>query len=322
MKTNTPLVSICCIAYNHEKYIRQTIEGFLMQVTAFPIEILIHDDASLDNTANIIREYEEMHPELILPIYQKENQYSKGIKINATFLYPRARGKYIALCEGDDYWIDPYKLQKQVDILERNPRCGLVFTRFAVVDENNNYTGEYKGKTWDGHVFFAMQKSPIASTLTSVIRNEALVPLRKRIMNENLWFVMDIWYWQQIALKWEIHGMDEITAVYRVHSGGITKRPNNDLGRRVTLIVIDVYNVLLNEHKDIKISLKNKMIIADRFIYSYFALIKNNDRSSYRLIAKKLLVKHNWLVFGLFTLFPRIMRSLIWKIKPTFNKID
>ena len=113
--TTKPIVSICCITLHHEKYIRDAIEGFLMQKTSFPIEILIHDDASTDDTANIIREYEEKFPNIIKPIYQTENQYSKGISISATYQFPRALGKYIALCEGDDYWTDPLKLQKQVD---------------------------------------------------------------------------------------------------------------------------------------------------------------------------------------------------------------
>lgn len=113
-KNITPIVSISCITYNHEDYIRDAIEGFLMQKTTFPVEILIHDDASTDKTADIIREYEKKYPHLIKPIYQTENQYSKGIGVSATYQYPRANGNYITLCEGDDYWTDPYMLQKQV----------------------------------------------------------------------------------------------------------------------------------------------------------------------------------------------------------------
>lgn len=114
------MVSICCIVYNHESYIRQCLDGFIMQKTNFVYEIVIHDDASTDKTAEIIREYEAKYPNIIKPIYQKENQYSKGIQISATYNLPRAKGKYIALCEGDDYWTDPLKLQKQVDFLEIN----------------------------------------------------------------------------------------------------------------------------------------------------------------------------------------------------------
>ena len=117
-----PLVSINCITYNHKQYIRDAIEGFLMQITNFPVEILIHDDASTDGTVEIIREYEKQYPWLIKPVYQTENQYSKHnsfISISK-IQYGRALGKYIAFCEGDDYWTDHYKLQKQVDFLESN----------------------------------------------------------------------------------------------------------------------------------------------------------------------------------------------------------
>jgi len=113
-----PLVSIDCITYNHAPYLRQCLEGIMMQKTDFSFEVLIHDDASTDGTQDIIREYEAMYPDVIKPIYQTENQYSKGLSISRTFNFPRARGRYVALCEGDDYWIDPYKLQKQVDFLE------------------------------------------------------------------------------------------------------------------------------------------------------------------------------------------------------------
>lgn len=116
----SPLVSIICNTYNHVDYIRQCLDGFLMQKTTFPIEILVHDDASIDGTADIVREYEALYPDLIKPIYQNVNQYSKGVKVTLEYQYSRAKGKYIALCEGDDYWTDSLKLQKQVDFLERN----------------------------------------------------------------------------------------------------------------------------------------------------------------------------------------------------------
>jgi glycosyltransferase involved in cell wall biosynthesis len=116
-----PLVSISCITFNHAPYIRGALESFLSQKTTFPFEVLIHDDASTDGTAEIIQEYELKYPNLIFPLYQKQNQYSMGIKMfSVIYNFPRARGKYFALCEGDDYWIDSLKLQKQVDFLENN----------------------------------------------------------------------------------------------------------------------------------------------------------------------------------------------------------
>ncbi|MCQ2053817.1 MAG: glycosyltransferase [Fibrobacter sp.] len=132
-----PLVSILCATYNQEKYIAQTIEGFLIQKVDFPIEIIIHDDASTDGTADIVRKYEAEHPDLIKGIYQTENQYSKKVPIWNTFIYPKATGKYFAECEGDDYWTDPSKLQRQVDFLESHPDYILSHTAFKYYDQNN-----------------------------------------------------------------------------------------------------------------------------------------------------------------------------------------
>ncbi|MDD6040514.1 MAG: glycosyltransferase [Clostridia bacterium] len=130
-----PLVSICCTAYNHEKYLAQTLESFLSQRCDFAYEILIHDDVSTDRTADIIREYAARYPHIIRPMFQTQNQYSRGVPINETFNFPRARGKYIALCEGDDYWCDPDKLQRQIAHMESDPGCTFCFTNGYVHDE-------------------------------------------------------------------------------------------------------------------------------------------------------------------------------------------
>lgn len=138
---NTPLVSICCITYNHAQFIRKCLDGFLMQKTDFPIEILIHDDCSTDGTTEIIREYEAKYPDLIFPLYEEENQYQQGKAAEIDlYNYRRARGKYIAYCEGDDYWTDLLKLQKQVDFMEANPEYSVCWHRSKqfIVE-----TGEY-----------------------------------------------------------------------------------------------------------------------------------------------------------------------------------
>lgn len=122
------LVSVVCLSYNHEKYIRDALDGFVMQKTNFGFEVIIHDDASTDNTIVIIKEYAEKYPDIIKPIFEKENQYSKpgGDILGKTIM--ACQGKYLAFCEGDDYWIDPNKLQKQVDYLEEHPECSLCCT--------------------------------------------------------------------------------------------------------------------------------------------------------------------------------------------------
>ena len=143
-----PLVSICCTAYNHELYITEAIESFLMQETDFPFEVLVHDDCSTDDTANIIREYEKKYPNIIKPIYQKENQYSKGVKITPIVI-KKSVGKYIALCEGDDYWTDLFKLQKQVDFLEENDDYVITYASVEAFNENGKIKNYIGGVTWD-----------------------------------------------------------------------------------------------------------------------------------------------------------------------------
>ena len=155
-----PLVTIRCITYNHEPYIRQCLEGFVMQKTTFPFEAVVHDDASTDGTAEIIREYAEKYPDIIKPIYETENQYSKHNGSLTKIMNAHMRGKYIAICEGDDYWTDPLKLQKQVDFLESHPECSMCFHRSHELLEDvkvplvfshlreGYYTGEDVLETW------------------------------------------------------------------------------------------------------------------------------------------------------------------------------
>ncbi len=136
-----PLVSICCLTYNHEPFIRDALDGFLAQKTNFPYEILIYDDASTDRTQDIIREYAAGWPDLIRPILQTENQYSKGVtNPSGAFNFPRVRGKYIAMCEGDDYWTDPHKLQMQVDFLEKHPDCTLCIHSARVLTIDGSFS--------------------------------------------------------------------------------------------------------------------------------------------------------------------------------------
>lgn len=148
---NTPVVSIICNTYNHEKYVADAIESFLIQKTDFPIEILIHDDASTDNTANIIKQYENKYPNIIKPVYQVENQYSKGDSIISKIQYNRILGKYTALCEGDDYWDDPFKLQKQFDILEKHPEINLSAHAAKIVSsDTKKVIGKISPQNYDG----------------------------------------------------------------------------------------------------------------------------------------------------------------------------
>ena len=132
-------VTIWCLAYNHEKYIRNTLEGFVLQKTNFKYEVLVHDDASTDGTAAIIEEYADKFPDVIRPIYEKENQYSKGVNMSQEILLPNARGKYIAYCEGDDYWCDTEKLQIQFNLMEKYPEVSLCVHKVQCINENGTF---------------------------------------------------------------------------------------------------------------------------------------------------------------------------------------
>ena len=209
-----PLVSISCITYNHENYIRNAIEGFLMQKTTFPVEILIHDDASTDKTAEIVREYEKKYPQLIKPIYQTENQYSKNNALIGRIQRERAVGKYYAACEGDDYWIDPYKLQKQVDYLEKNQNVSFVASNFIIYNEATNRS---KKVSIPNRINFEilLKKKNLIPTLTTCIKSEYLFsyireidPIKKK------WPVGDYPLWLYLSLKGEVGIINDFTAVY------------------------------------------------------------------------------------------------------------
>ena len=166
------VVSILCAAYNHEDYIAQALEGFVKQKTNFKFEAIVHDDASTDNTAEIIKDYASRYPDIIKTVLQKENQYSKGLKYLHNSMHPLARGKYIAMCEGDDYWTDPYKLQKQLEFMEKHPECSVSYHAAELFDVRvNKKTGEIRmfNETYilteDKLFFFIGEVAPTASLM-------------------------------------------------------------------------------------------------------------------------------------------------------------
>ena len=131
-------VSIFCLCFNHEQYIERCLDSFLNQKVDFNVEIIIHDDASNDNSIEIIKRYQKNYPSIIKPIFEKENQYSKGINIENSIMPKYAKGKYIAICEGDDYWTDPYKLAIQVEMFKQFDHCTYVVHKTKCVDLKDN----------------------------------------------------------------------------------------------------------------------------------------------------------------------------------------
>lgn len=172
-----PLVSISCIAFNHEKYIRECLESLLSQETTFPVEILIHDDASLDGTPVIIREYEKQYPSLIKAVYQEENKWSKNKKITLEYNIPRAQGDYISFCECDDKWINVEKIQHQFNFLTAHQEFvahshNVLFVNLITsmsrpfgICENREMTFEELYGGWPYHSASLMVRSDIISSI-------------------------------------------------------------------------------------------------------------------------------------------------------------
>lgn len=132
-----PVVSIICVTYNHSKYIREAVDGFIRQETNFPVEVIVHDDASTDGSIEIIREYAAKYPDIFCNITQKQNQWSQGLQNwhrVRNNLYHAARGEFIATCEGDDYWSSTGKLQRQVQLLEAYPEASASYHQVEIIN--------------------------------------------------------------------------------------------------------------------------------------------------------------------------------------------
>lgn len=270
-----PLVSISCITFNHGRYIKQCLDGFLMQKTSFDFEILIHDDASTDNTVDIIKSYQEKYPDLIKPIFQKENQYSKGQRgMNVKFNFPRAQGKYIAMCEGDDYWTDPLKLQKQVDFLEENPDYAACFTNAKITNEILATEERYIQSVGN-------QNFPIEDVIK---KGGALFPTASLIFRNQIKEWPDFIFKHKsgdralgmlLADKGDFYLLNEVTCVYRRHDSGVfSSVMNSDTKRkeinRSNIELLKDFDIYSNKKYHINI----KKAISKRAL---MALLRGND---------------------------------------------
>ena len=215
--SKTPLVSICCLVYNQEDYLRRTFDAFLNQKTEFEFEILIHDDASTDNSKSIIEQYTKKDLRF-KPIYQSINKYSQGERIWFKYLFPKSKGKYIAICDGDDYWTDPFKLQKQVDFLEKNKDYSIVGTKFKCFHENTGLTSDWeheKNKIPNANIKTLIDGNFIFAS-SSLFRNDFKI--------EPWWQDLPIgdWPFYMIQIKdRKVKILDEFMGIYRVHDNGI-----------------------------------------------------------------------------------------------------
>lgn len=216
-----PLVTIRCTVYNHEPYLRQCLDGFVMQKTNFKFEAWVHDDASTDGSAEIIREYAKKYPEIIKPYYEKENLYSKHDQSfrEVTWNPKYLRGKYIALCEGDDYWIDPYKLQKQVDILEKNIKITMVCCKSLLFSQEKQLiVGEnrcYSKSQFMSPVDIITKAGLYISTCSIVYRSWIVKDYPDYC---TYCHVGDYPLQMMCAMKGKVYYIDEPMAVYRIEN--------------------------------------------------------------------------------------------------------
>ncbi len=238
--TGIPLVSIRCLVYNHEPYLRQCLDGFVMQKTDFPFEAIVHDDASTDGSAAIIREYAEKYPDIIKPIYETENQYSKHdgslVRIMNVAMHPDS--KYVALCEGDDYWTDPNKLQMQVDVMESDQEVGLVYTCASQYDQQSQrIVLEQFGTAIDSFESELLNNKCI--TLTCCMRKDLLMSYREYYESHRLrergWKMGDYPLLLYLCYHSKPYFIPKVTGVYRVlensasHSSDMQKMVNFEM---------------------------------------------------------------------------------------------
>lgn len=217
-----PLVSFCCFTYNHEKYVVQTINSMLLQSTSFPFEIIIHDDASQDKTPEIIKLYQKEYPTIIKAIFQSENQYSKiGFKLNQ-FILPLIRGKYVAICEGDDYWSNPKKTEIQISFLSKNTMYGGVSCFTEVIIENG--VSSFQPRSTPKPIIhntlgLVLGKKYQLSTSALLYPTEVLIEVAKDL-NTSV-YALDNFTRYAISLKGPIYVLPEYMTVYRIHNGGV-----------------------------------------------------------------------------------------------------
>jgi glycosyltransferase involved in cell wall biosynthesis len=219
-----PAVSVLCLTYNHAPFIRDCLEGFLLQQTTFPVEVLVHDDASSDGTAEIVREYETRFPNLIKAICQSKNQHSQGIGPFHTFLLPQAQGSYVAVCEGDDYWTAPHKLQKQVEFMEANPGYSGCFHNVAI-----RFDDQSAEPSPEPSVFFPSGAKASVTLEDLVLEN--VIPTPSILFRAGLFGSLPATLANLPVGDWPLHVLnaqhgpmgylDEVLAVYRRHGGGI-----------------------------------------------------------------------------------------------------
>ncbi len=282
------MVTIRCLVYNHAPYLRECLNGFVMQKTNFRFEVIVHDDASTDGSTAIIREYAEKYPEIIKPIYQTENQYSKRNGAIRRIMNAHTRGKYVAMCEGDDYWIDPLKLQKQVDFLEENPEYTMCFAMASEKIENSNEEirpfKEIENRDYTG---LEVYKEWLVATSTIMCRRDIYQSELYKEIQENKNFVFgDITLILTCAHYGKLRGMNEIFSIYRRHAGGLTilTRGKKEFKERYAKHTYEIHKVFGKQYKKVSCFYCQSVYIS-LFLHS---IADKNDKIEFRYLKESL----------------------------------
>ena len=236
-----PIVSVCMITYNHGAFLATAIESILSQVTDYKFEIIISDDSSKDNTCEIIRKYAALYPDIIRPIYNKENI---GMQRNFAQSLMACKGKYIAVLEGDDYWTDSFKLQKQIDFLEQNPDYSMCITSIDLINKNGEkidspcgFTNFEKSSYTIEEYIVPSERLILVPMMTLVARNILIWPLPDFFYKVG---TSDMVLTLLFFLKGKLYYINEKTAVYREHLGGISK--SVDFQLKLDRYVFDMFD--------------------------------------------------------------------------------
>ncbi|HEY0284058.1 MAG TPA: glycosyltransferase [Vicinamibacterales bacterium] len=235
-ETGDVTVSICCLTHNHGAFIERALEGFLSQRTSFRYEVIVHDDASVDGASEVVRRWTERYPSLVRSIVQPENQWSRGVNPFAAFIWPRIRGRYVALCDGDDYWTDPFKLAKQVDYLERHPSCFGCFHPVRVVHDDDSQPEFVWPNAAAIPELFDGQTLTLDDLLTTNVIHAPSMVYRWRYHEDRypgdlskLLMPFDWFLHIQHAARGPIGMIPDVMAVYRKHAGGAWWEATHDV---------------------------------------------------------------------------------------------
>lgn len=233
---NKCYVTIFCIVYNSRQYIQQCLDAFLKQKTNYKFEIVIHDDASTDGTKEIIENYSKKYPDIIRPFYEEENQYSKGnITKIIKELYKKSKGKYLAQCDGDDYWCDEYKLQKQVDFMEAHPDYVLCYhpAKMIYVDEEREPVIIGKSTYKNPQSYYKLIKANNIPSSSVMYRTEYL---KKELLDYPECIYPGDWFTHiSVAKHGKIGYLPDIMHVYRWHLQGISHTTSNNPAEEIHL---------------------------------------------------------------------------------------